>query len=49
LSPDETWQAAMIDEDWNAEQWGLDAETAEKRARRRLEFDTAVAVLGWGR
>lgn len=46
LSPDETWHAAMVDEDWNAEQWGLDAETAEKRARRRLEFDTAVAVLG---
>lgn len=46
LDADATWAAALVDEDWNAERWGLDEEAAEKRARRRAEFDTAVAVLG---
>jgi chaperone required for assembly of F1-ATPase len=45
LDADAAWAAAMVDEDWNAELWGLDAEAAEKRARRRLEFDTAARVL----
>jgi Chaperone required for the assembly of the mitochondrial F1-ATPase len=39
------WQAAHVDEDWNAEQWGEDAEAANRRAYRRAEFDAAAAIL----
>ena len=45
FSPDQVWTAAHVDEDYQISQWGEDAEAAERRARRRVEFDTAVAVL----
>lgn len=45
FSPDHVWKAAHVDEDYQIAQWGEDEEAAERRARRRAEFDTAVAVL----
>lgn len=45
LSAEEVWSAAFVDEDWNAEKWGLDEEAAARRAARRVDFDGAVAAL----
>lgn len=45
FSPDQVWKAAHVDEDYQIAQWGQDEEAAERRAKRRTEFDTAVAVL----
>jgi len=45
LASDAVWSAAHVDEDWTNEQWGEDAEAAERRARRRQEFDAAALVL----
>lgn len=39
------WAAAHVDEDWNAEQWGVDDEAASRRAARVRDFEAAVAVL----
>lgn len=41
----EAWAAAHVDEDWNAEQWGEDAEAAARKAARRRDFDAAAALL----
>ena len=45
FTPDQVWAAAHVDEDFQISQWGQDEEAAERRAMRRVEFDTAVAVL----
>jgi chaperone required for assembly of F1-ATPase len=45
LSADEVWAAAFVDENWNAEKWGLDEEAAARRAARKVDFEGAVAVL----
>ncbi|MBV9589581.1 MAG: ATPase [Hyphomicrobiales bacterium] len=45
LSADEVWTAAHVDEDFQSEAWGKDAEAAERRAARRAEFDAAALVL----
>ena len=45
FSPDRVWKAAHVDEDYQIGQWGEDEEAAERRAKRRAEFDTAVSVL----
>jgi len=45
FSPDLVWKSAHVDEDYQISQWGQDEEAAERRAKRRVEFDTAVAVL----
>ena len=42
---DAVWAAAHVDEDWQAEMWGEDADAAATRAVRRAEFDAAVAFL----
>lgn len=44
IGPDEGWAAAHVDEDWNIEQWGEDADAAARRAARRRDFDGAVAL-----
>ena len=36
------WDAAELEEDWQAEQWGQDAEAQSRRARRTASFATAV-------
>ena len=45
LDADAVWAAAHVDEDYQITQWGEDAEAAARLAMRRVEFDTAVAVL----
>ncbi|MBV9433829.1 MAG: ATPase [Hyphomicrobiales bacterium] len=45
LSPDEVWAAAHVDEDFQIEAWGEDAEAAARRAARRAEFDAAALML----
>jgi chaperone required for assembly of F1-ATPase len=42
---DQVWAAAYVDEDWNAEQWGVDEEAAARRAARLRDFKAAVQVL----
>lgn len=41
----QVWAAAHVDEDWNAEQWGVDEQAASRRATRLRDFEAAVAVL----
>ena len=42
---EDAWAAARIDEAWQEEQWGVDAEAAEAQAARRTQFDHAVHWL----
>jgi chaperone required for assembly of F1-ATPase len=45
LSPEAAWQAAHVDEDFQAEQWGADAEATARRNARWREFEaTAIAL-----
>src|SRR6185437_1566052 len=36
---EQVWAAAHVDEDFNAEQWGEDAEVSVRRAARRRDFE----------
>jgi chaperone required for assembly of F1-ATPase len=45
IEPDEAWAAAILDEAWQAEQWGEDEEAAARMANRRAEFDAAMRFL----
>jgi chaperone required for assembly of F1-ATPase len=45
LTPDEAWDAAHVDEDWQAGKWGEDAEAKDRRKARRAEFDAAARAL----
>ena len=42
---DQVWTAAHVDEDWNIERWGVDAEVAARRAARQVDFRTATRIL----
>lgn len=42
---DTVWAAAGLDEAWQAELWGEDADATRTRAARRAEFDAAVRFL----
>ena len=44
-SADSVWTAAHVDEDWQAELWGTDAEAEAVRAARRRDYDAAVRFL----
>lgn len=46
LTAEEVWTAAHVDEDYNIRLWGEVEEATERRAKRRLDFDGAVRVLG---
>jgi chaperone required for assembly of F1-ATPase len=39
------WRDAHVDEDWNIEQWGEDAEAAARRALRWRDMQGAAALL----
>jgi chaperone required for assembly of F1-ATPase len=41
----EAWTAAHVDEDWQIAQWGEDAEAAQRRAARKIEFLAACRLL----
>ncbi len=45
LGADATWAAAHVDEDYQIALWGEDYEAAERRKRRRAEFDAASMML----
>lgn len=47
---DALWDAASLEEDWQAELWGKDAEAQDRRARRHAAFAAAArfAALAWG-
>ena len=42
LSPEEGWRAAHVDEDFQAERWGADAEARARREARWREFEAAA-------
>lgn len=44
-SVEEAWDAAHIDEDWQIERWGADAEASDRRARRKAEMLSAARFL----
>lgn len=45
LDAEAAWTAAHVDEDWNRELWGEDAEASARRAARKTEMDAAALVL----
>ncbi len=45
MAADAAWLAGHLDEDWQAEQWGLDAEALARRASRKRDFDAAVRLI----
>ncbi|MEM6661100.1 MAG: ATP12 family protein [Pseudomonadota bacterium] len=45
LTADDAWSRSRIDEDWNTEEWGDDAEAAAHAARRQADFLHAADVL----
>jgi chaperone required for assembly of F1-ATPase len=45
LSPEHAWAAVTIDEQWQAEQWGADAEAEAALQSRRKDFFAAAKFL----
>lgn len=45
LAAEAAWDAAHVDEDWQAAHWGRDAEAAARQERRRQEFSAAAKFL----
>jgi chaperone required for assembly of F1-ATPase len=45
----EAWAASQVDEDWNVEKWGADAEAAARSAARRRELEAAARLLALAR
>ena len=45
MTPDEAWSAAHVDEDWNADQWGRDAEALARHKARRRDMMAAVRLI----
>jgi chaperone required for assembly of F1-ATPase len=45
IEPEQAWAAAHVDEDWNAEQWGVDEEAASRKAAKLIDFNAAAGVL----
>ena len=45
LDSEAAWNAAHVDEDWQAEQWGHDAEEVARRAARKRDMLAAAALL----
>ena len=45
LDGDAAWAAGHVDEDWQVEQWGQDAEAVARRSARRRDMMAAVSLL----
>jgi chaperone required for assembly of F1-ATPase len=45
IPPDAAWLAANVDEDWQIETWGEDAEASARRAGRLHEFSACVTFV----
>jgi hypothetical protein len=48
LSAEAAWQAAHVDENFQAERWGADAEAVARREARWREFEAAALVVAVG-
>ncbi|MEP9357952.1 ATP12 family protein [Sphingomonas sp. KR3-1] len=46
VSPETLWQAAHVDELWQAELWGEDSLAVQARNAHRVDFDAGVRFLG---
>jgi chaperone required for assembly of F1-ATPase len=49
LAADAVWDAVIVDERWQAEQWGEDALATEALEARRVDFMTAVRFVSLAR
>ena len=45
MTPEEAWRAAHVDEDFQAERWGVDADARVRRDARWREFEAAALAL----
>jgi chaperone required for assembly of F1-ATPase len=45
LNAEQAWQAAHVDEDWNIQQWGTDAEAEARRRSRWVEMCAAAQLF----
>jgi len=45
IAPEQAWDAVSIDEQWQLEQWGADAEAEKALADRRRDFLSAARFL----
>ena len=45
LDADAAWTAAHVDEDWNIDQWGADADAEQRRAFRKVDMMAAARLL----
>ncbi len=45
LTPDQAWDAVSVDDDWQREQWGADAEAKLALANRKQDFMAAARFL----
>lgn len=45
LEAERAWTAAHVDEDWNIDQWGEDAEASARRAKRWREMSAAADLI----
>ena len=45
IEPDEAWEAVSVDERWQLEQWGADAEAQAELENRRRDFLAAARFL----
>lgn len=45
ITPEQAWEAVSIDEHWQLEQWGADAEAKAALENRRRDFVTAARFL----
>jgi chaperone required for assembly of F1-ATPase len=45
LNLEDAWAAAHVDEDWQIEQWGRDAEADARRTKRFAEFEAASRLM----
>ena len=45
LDVEAAWVAAHVDEDWNIEKWGADAEAMKRRLQRFADFKAAALAL----
>lgn len=45
LDADAAWLAAHVDEDWQIEHWGQDAEAVARRSQRHRDFSAAANLL----
>lgn len=44
-SPDGAWRAVTLDERWQEDRWGADADAVAVRARRKAEWDAAARFI----